>query len=130
MANTKAVSDEQIIAALFSNGTIKAAAAAVGISERSLYDRMNEGEFIALYKSAKADLIRGAVVNLNAKIQAAIDTVNDIMTDSNNNAAIRLQAAQTILNNANKFSQRLNAEEQGVTTQIDSNALAVFFPKI
>lgn len=130
MANTKAVSDEQIIAALFSNGTIKAAAAAVGISERSLYDRMNEGEFIALYKSAKADLIRGAVVNLNAKIQAAIDTVNDIMTDSNNNAAIRLQAAQTILNNANKFSQRLSAEEQGVTTQIDSNALAVFFPKI
>jgi len=130
VANTKAVSDEQIIAALFSNGTIKAAAAAVGISERSLYDRMNEGEFIALYKSAKADLIRGAVVNLNAKIQAAIDTVNDIMTDSNNNAAIRLQAAQTILNNANKFSQRLSAEEQGVTTQIDSNALAVFFPKI
>ena len=64
MAKQKAVSDEQIIAALFSNGTIKAAAAAIGISERSIYDRMNEGEFIALYKSAKADLIRGAVVNL------------------------------------------------------------------
>lgn len=121
MANNKAVSDEQIIAALFSNGTIKAAAAAVGISERSIYDRMNEGDFIALYKSAKADLIRGAVVNLNNHIQTAVNVVADIMNDSNNNAAVRLQAAQTILNNAGKFSQRLAAEEQSVTQQIDNN---------
>lgn len=121
MAKQKAVSDEQIIAALFSNGTIKAAAAAVGISERNIYDRMNEGDFIALYKSAKADLIRGAVVNLNNQIQAAVNVVADIMNDSKNNAAVRLQAAQTILNNAGKFSQRLAAEEQSVTTQIDNN---------
>lgn len=121
MAKQKAVSDEQIIAALLSNGTIKAAAAAIGVSERSIYDRMNEGEFKALYKSAKADLIRGAVVNLNMQIQAAVDAVADIMNDTSNNAAVRLQAAQTILNNAGKFSQRLTAEEQSVATQIDSN---------
>ena len=121
MAKQKAVSDEQIIAALLSNGTIKAAAAAIGVSERSIYDRMNEGEFKALYKSAKADLIRGAVVNLNMQIQAAVDVVADIMNDTSNNAAVRLQAAQTILNNAGKFSQRLTAEEQSVATQIDSN---------
>jgi len=121
MAKQKIISDEQIIAALLSNGTIKAAAAAVGISERSIYDRMNEGEFIALYKSAKADLIRGAVVNLNNQIQAAVETVVEVMTDKDNNAAVRLQAAQTILNNAGKFSQRLAAEEQSVTTQLESN---------
>lgn len=122
MAKQKTVSDEQIIAALLSNGTIKAAAAAVGISERSLYDRMNEGEFIALYKSAKADLIRGAVVNLNNQIQAAIDTVVEVMSDKDNNAAVRLQAAQTILNNAGKFMQRLQGEEQSVTNQLESNS--------
>ena len=121
MANNKSVCDEQIIAALMNNGTIKAAAAAVGISERSIYDRMNEGEFIALYKSAKADLIRGAVVNLNNQIQAAVETVVEVMTDKDNNAAVRLQAAQTILNNAGKFSQRLATEEQSVTTQLESN---------
>lgn len=121
MANNKSVCDEQIIAALMNNGTIKAAAAAVGISERSIYDRMNEGEFIALYKSAKADLIRGAVVNLNNQIQAAIDTVVEVMQDDSNNAAVRLQAAQTILNNAGKFMQRLQTEEQSVTTQLESN---------
>ena len=121
MAKTRTVSNEQIIAALLSNGTIKAAAAAVGLNERSIYDRMNEGEFIALYKAAKADLVRSAVVNLNNQIQAAIDTVVDVMNDKDNNCAVRLQAAQTILNNAGKFAQRLQGEEQSVTTQVESN---------
>ena len=123
MAKTReqAVSDEQIIAAILNNRTLKAAAAAAGISERALYDRMNDGDFQALYKAAKADLIRAAVFNLNSKLQEAIDTVAEIMADPDNNAAIRLQAAQTILNNAGKFSQRLQADENGVINQIDSN---------
>lgn len=121
MAKQKAVSDEQIIAALLNNGTIKAAAAAVGISDRALYDRMNEGEFIALYKAAKTDLIRGAVININSQIQSAVQTVVDVMNDPDNNPAIRLQAAQTILNNAGKFSQRLAIEENGVVSQRNDN---------
>lgn len=117
----KIVSDEQIIAALLSNGSTKAAAAAVGMTERTLYNRMNEGDFVALYKAAKADLLRCAVVSLNGQIQAAIDTVVEVMTDKKNNCAVRLQAAQTILNSVGKFSQRLQGEEQSVTTQIESN---------
>lgn len=117
------VSDEQIIAALLANGTLKATAAAVGISERALYDRMNNSDFAALYKSAKADLIRGAVININRQLQAAIDTVVEIMQDTGTNAAVRLQAAQTILNNAGKFAQRLQLDETGVRTEIDNNQL-------
>ena len=40
MAKNSAVSDEEIIAALINNGTIRAAAAAAGIAERTIYDRM------------------------------------------------------------------------------------------
>ncbi len=121
MAQAKKATDEQIIAALLANGTIKAAAEAVGLSERAIYDRMNGGEFQALYKAAKADLIRAAVFNLNNQVQAAINTVVDVMQDENNNPAIRLQAAQTILNNAGKFAQRLQTDETSVTMQLESN---------
>lgn len=91
MAREKKATDEQIIAALLANGTLRAAAAAVGISERTIYDRMNEGDFQALYKAAKADLIRAAVFNINNQLQAAIDTVVEVMQNPENNAAIRLQ---------------------------------------
>lgn len=126
MAKGKAVSDEQIIAALLNSGTIKAAAAAAGVSERTVYDRMADGEFQALYKAAKADLIRAAVLSLNGKVQAAIDTIADVMNNEQNNPATRLQAAQTILNSAARFAQRLQADESSVITQIDSNRFGVW----
>ena len=122
----KKATDEQIIAALLSKGTMKEAAAAVGISERTLYDRMNEGGFQALYKAAKADLIRAAVFSLNNQLQAAINTVAGIMQDETNNAAVRLQAAQTIINSAGKFAQRLQADENGIAAQVESNRFSLW----
>lgn len=121
MGKAKVVSDEEIIASLLTSGSLRAAAFSVGISERTLYNRMNDGDFQVKYKSAKADLIRGVVFNLNRQLQAAVDTVVQVMQDENNNAAVRLQAAQTILNNAGKLSQRLQSNEDAVATQIVSN---------
>ena len=111
MANTKAVSNEEIIAALLQHGTMKEAAAAAGTTPRTIYDRMNNREFRAEYMEAKNDIIRKAVFSINEKLSEAIEAVADIMTDKDNNPAVRLQAAQTILNNAGKFAQRLSQDE-------------------
>lgn len=105
------VSDETIIAALIQHGTVKAAAEAAGVSTRTVYDRMQTRAFVALYEAAKNDLIRQAVFSINSKLSAAIDAVSDIMTNEENNPAVRLQAAQTIINNAAKFAERLTGEE-------------------
>lgn len=107
-----AVSDAEIVAALLQHGTVKQAAQAVGIAPRTLYDRMKEKEFRGLYAAAKNDIFRSAVFNINAKLSNAIEAVADIMNDPENNPAVRLQAAQTILNNAGKFAQRLTNEER------------------
>ena len=119
-------SDEQIIAALLSEGTLREAAQAVGISERALYDRMNRGEFQALYRAAKADIMRRALNHINQQLQAAIDTIAEIMQDKETNAAVRLQAAQAILNHAGKFAQRLQADETGVIIQEESNHMKLW----
>ena len=109
---TSATSDEEIIAALLASGTVKDAAASVGMTARALYERMSNREFRAAYNSAKADIVRQAVFSINGKLSAAIDAVADIMTDKEVNPAVRLQAAQTILNNAGKFAERLTKDEQ------------------
>lgn len=109
---TKAVSDEEIIAALLASGTVKDAAAKTGITPRTLYERMSDRDFRAAYNSAKADIVRQAVFSINGKLSAAIDAVAEIMTDKEVNAAVRLQAAQTIINNAGKFAERLSKDEQ------------------
>jgi len=110
MANSK-IPDETIIAALIQHGTVKAAAEAAGISPRAIYSRMQEKEFVALYQAAKTDIVRKAVFAIDSRLAAAVEAVADIVTDKTVNPAIRLQAAQTLFNNAGKFAERLTGEE-------------------
>lgn len=111
MAKTKCP-DEQIIAALLQHGTMKEAAQACNITPRTIYDRMQDREFRAAYMEAKNDIIRKAVFSINGKLSAAIDAVSDIMNDTSVNPAVRLQAAQVLINNAEKFADRLTTDER------------------
>lgn len=107
----KTVPDEKIIAALLQYGTMKEAAAACGITPRTIYDRMDTREFRAQYMAAKTDIVRKAVFTINEKLSDAITTVAEIMTNSDTSPAVRLQAAQVIINNAGKFAERLSDDE-------------------
>lgn len=122
----KTIPDEKIIAALLHSRTLQEAATAAGLSVRALYDRMNAGEFQALYRAAKTDLIRAAVFDLNNQLQAAVKTTVEIMQDTETNPATRLQAAQTILNHAGRLAQRLQTEECAVIQQEDDNRYSLF----
>ena len=115
-----AVSDEEIVTALLANGTITAAAAALQIGQRTIYDRMNTQEFITVYSAAKADILRTALLAVNARLTGAITTVAQIMDNPETNPATRLQAAQTIINAAAKFTERLDIQEK--KTQDTANA--------
>lgn len=112
MANTKAVSNEQIIAALLQHGTVKEAAAAAGTAPRTIYDRMTDKDFKAAYSEAKTDVLRAAVFSINSRLSAAVDVIAGIMTDEEATPATRLQAAQIILNHGLKFSDRLTKDER------------------
>lgn len=117
----KKISDEELIAALISCGTMKAAAETVGVTQRTVYDRMQDGEFKARYKAVKADIVRRAVFDINSKLGAALDTVLEIMQDKNNRPETRLQAADKVFLYADKFAKRLSTDEHAVSQQISSN---------
>ena len=110
----KKISDEEILAALMQYGTIRAASKATGAAERTIYDRMHEREFKAMYKAARADVLRGAVSSLNGRIEKAIETIERIMDDNEAPHAIKLQAANAILANVEKFAARLSEVEAGL----------------
>lgn len=125
MAKQK-ICDEQIISALLTHGTTKAAAEACNISPRTVYQRMQDADFRALYAAAKSDVLRQAVNALNDELVEAVRTVIDIMHDTEANPAVRLQAAQTVLNNAVRYSERLNADETGVSILAENSMFSVF----
>lgn len=119
-----AISDEMIIAAIMQHTTIKAAAASLNMAERTIYDRMKKQSFRAAYEFAKADIMRTATREINDKLSEAVRTVSDIMTDASINPAIRLQAAQIIIKNADRFTNRAEIMEHSA---ISSGHLASYF---
>ena len=68
-------------------------------------------------------LVRSAVFAINSKLTEAVETVSEIMADKEVNPAIRLQAAQAILTNAARISERLQGEE---FQNIEQNVKSVF----
>ena len=118
MANNKAISNEEIIAALLQHGTIKEAGAALKISPRTIYDRMKDRDFARDYTAAKNNIVSNAVVYINRNLSQAIDEVADIMTDKDVNPAVRLQAAQTIINSASKFTTVMSANDETFLKQL------------
>lgn len=106
------VSDEQLIATLLTNGTKKSAAAALGISESVIYDRMKDKDFKAMYSAARADLLRETLAEIQKGTLSAVRTIVGVMENTENNPAVRLQAAQTLLNTAGRIAEALNKAEE------------------
>lgn len=112
----KAVSAEEIVAALLESGTIEKAAQKVGISVRTLYERMHEdSDLITLWAETRTDVLRATVTNINQRLAQAVDTIGKILEDENNAPGLRLQAAQIILNHAGKIAERLRGEEKSTS---------------
>lgn len=112
-------SNEQIIAGLLSTGTIRDTAKMLDCSERLIYDRMHDDEFIVEYESAKTEILREAVAMFNGNLKEAIKTVSSIMQDKNCKPAVRLQASQIIIKNAVEFADRLRDDDTRNNGQID-----------
>ena len=65
------VSDEIIISALLSEKTISAAAKKIGISERSIYNRMQTASFQQEYETARRRVLECTLLNLQGCLNAA-----------------------------------------------------------
>ena len=101
------ISDEQIVGAVMRYGTTIEAAQALGCDPSTIYRRMRTSSVQALYHSFQADMLRQTVEDLCEARDDALTVVQNIMNDPDVNAAIRLQAAQTILSNDLKYAERL-----------------------
>ena len=108
----KRLSDEQIIAALISKGSIKMAAAALQCMERTLYERMKKPEFKNKYAQAKTDLLKAVTAKLQGNMCSAIDTLVEIMKDEETAKQTRVNSAVSILQYGAKFTEATDIIER------------------
>ena len=108
----KRLADEEIIASLIAEGSIKGAASSLGCTARTLYDRMKKPDFKTLYTQAKGEILKTATAKLQGSLCGAIDTLNAIMTDTDAPKQTRANCAVSILQYGAKFTEATDILER------------------
>lgn len=105
---------EKLLAALLTSRTKKEAAAAAGISDRTMRSYFEDKEFCRRYREAFAGVIEDAARQSQALLMPALSTLQTVMEDEEIPAQARITAARSIID----YSMRLT-EQNDIMRQLD-----------
>ena len=101
---------EQAIAALLTESTVASAAEKAGVGEVTLYRWLKVQEFASAYREARREVVEKAIAQMQQSSWAAATTLIRLLASGSD--AVRLRAAQAILDQANKGIEQLDFEER------------------
>lgn len=88
---------QRALQALLTQPTKKAAAEAVGITDRTLREYLADPEFQREYKKAFGRLVTDATRQAQQSLSPAISALRDIVEDDSENSSARIAAARSLL---------------------------------
>jgi hypothetical protein len=88
---------EQALVALLRHGTTRAAAAACGVNESTLWRYMQDAEFSRRYRAARGAVVEQTISMLQQASAAAVQALVNVMRDERAPASARVTAARTII---------------------------------
>ena len=121
MGRSASRKDELIIAALISNPTVRAAAAACGVSETQIYARLRQPDFKERYDQARREVLQQSAAYLQGIVSDAIRKMYELMNDPDTAPQIQLNAAIAITR-----TQQTMTEQIDLLTQLAELKKAVF----
>lgn len=114
---------EKALSALLSNPSVREAAKASGMAERTLFRYLRDPTFSERVREARRGLMDNLQTRLQAKAEGAAKILSDIAEDEGKPASVRVAAARIIIESALKsheqteLIERLNALEQAQAAQ-------------
>lgn len=100
--------DEIILSALIAAGSIRAAAKIADVSETTIRTRLNDDDFRRRYEQAKGAILTEACDALSARLTLAVDTLCEVLEDTENAATVRVSAASEILRQGLRYIEVAN----------------------
>lgn len=105
---------QKALLALLTSPTREKAAAAAGITSKTLRSYLADPTFQAEYKKAFSGLVEDAARQAQQAIEPALSTLRDIVEDTGENAQARISAARSLL----EYSMKLT-ETTDILTRLD-----------
>ncbi len=115
------VTDEMIVAALVSCQSNKKAAQKLGITERSLYRRLQSEELQRKLREAQNVLIDAAIMEMKRNLQSSVSVIVSVMNNMECSPQVRINAADMIQRNYLKLSERADILDRLDRLENDAN---------
>lgn len=103
---------EKLLAALLTSRTKKEAAAAAGISDRTMRSYFEDKEFCQRYREAFAGVVQDATRRAQQLLEPALSTLQTVMEDEEIPAQARITAARSIIDYSLKLTEQADILEQ------------------
>jgi len=103
---------EKLLAALLTSRTKKEAAAAAGISDRTMRSYFEDKEFCQRYREAFAGVVQDATRRAQQLLEPALSTLQTVMEDEEIPAQARITAAKSIIDYSLKLTEQTDILEQ------------------
>lgn len=103
---------EKLLAALLTSRTKKEAAAATGISDRTMRSYFEDKEFCQRYREAFAGVVQDATRRAQQLLEPALSTLQTVMEDEEIPAQARITAAKSIIDYSLKLTEQADILEQ------------------
>lgn len=100
--------DEILLSALIACGSIRAAAKIAECSETTIRTRLNDNDFRQRYEQAKGTILTEACDAISARLTRAIDTLCEVLEDTENAATVRVSAADSLLRHGLRYVEVAN----------------------
>lgn len=103
---------ERALAALVSNPTIKAAAAAAGIDYRTMRRYMDDPDFMTEYRHITTEMLQDARMRSQQLLNPALEALAEIFTNAEAKDSDRIAAARGILEWGTKLTELTDIAER------------------
>lgn len=97
---------QKALVALLTQPTKEKAAAAAGITSKTLRGYLDDPEFQAEYRKVFAGLVRDATRKAQQTLNPAISVLQEIMEDGDENGQVRVSAARSVLEYGMKLTEQ------------------------
>ena len=124
----KSLTNEKLVELLLVHGSVKATAAALGMSTRAIYARLADPAVRQMYAEARGQMLENATATLCDALGDAVDFLHHTVCDPDAPLALKIQCADSILRHCVRYvetadvTNRLSALEQKLDEAEGGNA--------
>ena len=101
----KTLTDEKIIEMLLIHGSVQKAAAALGLSARTIYNRLKDPAVRQMYADARGQMLETATATLCDALGDAVSFLHGLVIDPDAPLGLKVQSADSLLRHCVRYSE-------------------------